>query len=84
VYIGRVQPYLATISQTGKQVFPRLQQLAQSQKAVMPDTFETYYRHAIDVEAEGSIWQQLDKAIELHTKHWQQLLEQCGMQPEAG
>lgn len=84
VYIGRVQPYLAKTSQAGQQVFSRLQQLALSQKAVMPDSFDAYYRHAFAVDAEGSVWQQLDKAIQRHTDGWQQLLSQCGMQPVAG
>lgn len=84
VYIGRVQPYLAKTTQAGEQVFSRLQQLAMRQKTVMPDTFETYQRHAFAVEAEGSVWQKLNKAIQLHTERWQQLLTQCGMQPMAG
>lgn len=84
VYIGRVQPYLAKTAQAGQQVFSRLQQLAASQKAVMPDTFETYYQYALALETEGSVWQQLDKAIQLHTERWQQLFLQCGIQPVAG
>lgn len=84
VYIGRVQPYLAKTSQAGEQVFSRLHQLAASQKTVMPEAFTAYHHEVLGVDVEGSIWQQLDEAIQLHTKRWQQLFSQCGIQPMAG
>jgi hypothetical protein len=84
VYIGRVQPYLAKTSQAGQQLFSRMQQLVEQQKTVMPDSFQSYYRNALHVDREGSVWQQLDSAIKRHTEQWQRLFLQCGMQPMAG
>lgn len=84
VYIGRVQPYLAKTAQAGEQVFSRLQQLAGQQGAVMPEGFKLYYQNVLTVERAGTVWQQLDDAIRLHTRRWQQLFSQCGMQPVAG
>lgn len=84
VYIGRVQPYLAQVSQAGEQLFGKLAALAAEQNALMPDNFRPFYQQVLNVEHPDNLWPKLDKAIERHTKSWQRLLSQCGMQPMAG
>ncbi len=84
VYIGRVQPYLAEVSQASEQLFGKLAALAGQQDTLMPDTFRPFYRQVLDKEHPDNIWTMLDKSIERHTKSWQRLLSQCGMQPMAG
>lgn len=84
VYIGRIQPYLAQVSQAGEQLFGKLSALAAAQEALMPEKFRPFYQQVLNVKQPENIWQKLDKAIERHTKSWQRLLSQCGMQPMAG
>lgn len=83
VYIGRVQPYVAKVSQAAEQIFGRLGTLADSQSALMPDQFRPFYRKVIDIQRPGSLWDGLDTAIKRHTENWQRLLDQCGMRPGA-
>lgn len=81
VYIGKVQPYLAIVSQSGQQIFGRLSLLASTQASLMPETFKPFYDEILDIERPDNLWRSLDNAIQRHTKRWQQLLDQCGMRP---
>jgi len=84
VYIGRIQPYVSDVSRAGKHVFKLLDQIATLQFQTMPESFKTYYRQILDRDNVKGIWQQFDGAVKRHTKSWQALLNQCGMQPMAG
>lgn len=84
VYIGQVQPYISRVSRAGEQIFSRLKALAEHQQALMPDSFRPFYRQVLDVDQAESLWGRFDDAVSLHTKSWQKLLGQCGMQPMAG
>lgn len=81
VYIARIQPYISAVSRAGKQVFGLLDDLATLQSHAMPDSFKQYYRQIIDRSNKTGIWRQFEQAINGHTKSWQALLKQCGMQP---
>jgi hypothetical protein len=83
VYIDRVQPYIASVSQSEEKIFSRLASLAELQQSVMPAGFKPYYQKVINAENKNSLWQRLDSAVSQHTKAWQQLLSQCELQPRA-
>jgi hypothetical protein len=84
VYIARVQPYISHVSRAGEQVFSGLSALIELQKPDMPASFQPYYQRVLDMNNHGSLWYQFDQAVMRHTKSWQKLLRQCGMQPMAG
>ncbi|WP_284722516.1 DUF3080 domain-containing protein [Methylophaga thalassica] len=82
IYIAKVQPYLASVSQQGESIFPLLDKLAVLQgESEASDEFQHYQRTYLDTQSSSGIWQKLQTAIQLHTKSWQHLLKQCGMQP---
>lgn len=83
VYIARVQPYISEVSRAGKQIFSLLDEIAGLQTESMPESFKPYYRQVLDVDNESGVWGQFEHAVERHTKSWQALLTQCGMQPMA-
>lgn len=83
VYIAQVQPYIAEVSRSGKQVFSLLNEVAGLQAESMPESFKPYQRQVLDVENENGVWGEFEQAVERHTKSWQALLNQCGMQPGA-
>ena len=78
-YIGEVQPYIATVYQQAELSLESLEQLIQLQKT--PSDFDGFWSNLY--RADNSEWQQLKRAIEKHTEHWQALLEQCGSLPQA-
>lgn len=84
VYIARVQPYISEVSRAAEQIFRGLSALVELQQNEMPASFQSYYRQVLDTSRKGSLWQQFDEAVTHHTKSWQKLLRQCGMQPMAG
>lgn len=84
VYIRRIQPYMSEVSRVGKRVLGELNNIAMVQGSIMPAGFKTYYADVIDMANEQGVWQQYDNAVKRHTKSWQALLEQCGMQPRVG
>lgn len=83
VYIGRIQPYLSEVSRAGKLVFGELDKIALAQASIMPAGFKTYHLDVISMTNKKGVWRQFDKAVNSHTKSWQTLLEQCGMQPRS-
>lgn len=83
VYIDKVQPYLAAISQRSEQLFDPLAELAQLQETVMPDPFTDYYSTTLSLNHPDSMWVILNTRIKEHTTAWQDLLEQCGLRPSA-
>ncbi|WP_438971020.1 DUF3080 family protein [Methylophaga sp.] len=83
VYIGRIQPYVSDVSRAGKRIFTLLDEIATLQLEPMPDSFKSYYLKMIDRNNEKGLWHQFDNAVKNHTKSWQNLLSQCGMQPQA-
>lgn len=82
VYIARIQPYISAVSRAGKQVFDLLDDLATLQSNAMPASFMQYYQQVIDRSNTEGIWRQFEQAVKRHTKSWQALLKQCGMQPK--
>lgn len=82
VYVKQVQPYLAQVQRTRAQLIPLLKELARLQKPVMGSAFEPFVHQVLEQGA-GSIWSNLDRAVRSHTEHWQDLLDQCGMRPQA-
>ncbi|BES71889.1 DUF3080 domain-containing protein [Marinobacter nanhaiticus D15-8W] len=81
VYAGEVQPYMATVDRVRDALVPGFERLAASQRDVMPESFEPYYRRYLQQTGESSLWQQLDDAVARHTRLWQELLGQCGFRP---
>lgn len=81
VYAGEVQPYMATVDQARQALVPAFEELARSQRDVMPEGFKGYYRRYLTETGPESLWQELDAATQRHTRQWQRLLGQCGMQP---
>lgn len=82
VYIGEIQPYMATIKQAQRQLIDPLRRLAAMQKEVMPPAFRGWYRYHLQSTESESLWGMLDQAIAEHTRLWQVLLEQCGLRPQ--
>lgn len=83
IYIEKIQPYMSQVSRARDDLIVGLQQLAALQRPVMPASFEEWYQRYLSQQAEGSLWRDLDQAMARHTRHWQQLLGQCGLRPRA-
>lgn len=83
VYIGEVQPYMSDVSRARDSLIAGFARLAEQQQPVLPDGFRGWYRRHLSAEAENSLWQELDAAMMRHTRHWQELLGQCGLRPGA-
>jgi len=81
VYIAKVQPYMSDVSRARHSLIAALAELARRQQEVMPESFRLWYQRHLLEESETSLWRQLDQAMASHTRHWQELLEQCGMRP---
>lgn len=82
VYAREVQPYMALVQRTRAQLIPSLHELARLQEPVRGAAFEPFYHEVLAQDAE-SVWDELDQAVRTHTEHWQDLLDQCGMRPQA-
>lgn len=83
VYAGEVQPYLAQIRRGRDQVIAPLARMASLQRAVMPASFHSWYRYNLQLDNPDGLWGQLDDAMQEHARSWQQLLQQCGLAPQA-
>ncbi len=82
VYIGKIQPYMSDVSRARDRLIAGFAQLAE-QQPVMPETFRSWYHRHLSLDADASLWRQLDEAMMRHTRHWQDLLGQCGLRPGA-
>ncbi|WP_323752853.1 DUF3080 domain-containing protein [Marinobacter sp.] len=83
IYIGEIQPYMSEVSRARDRLVRGFARLAEQQQPAMPDEFRHWYRRHLSEDAENSLWQQLDQAMMRHTRHWQDLLAQCGLRPGA-
>nr|WP_320166418.1 DUF3080 domain-containing protein [uncultured Methylophaga sp.] len=82
IYIGKVQPYMAAVTQQSDEIFPLLNRLAQVKgHNTVSVEFNAYRQKNLDPDTTTGVWQQLHQAVERHTQSWQRLLEQCGMRP---
>lgn len=82
IYIGKIQPYMATVKQAQRQLIDPLRSLAAMQEQIMPPAFRGWYRYYLQSTESESLWGRLDLAIAEHTRLWQTLLEQCGLRPQ--
>lgn len=83
VYIEKVQPYMSDVSRARDTLIAEFSELAAGQSSIMPASFEGWYERHLSQQADASLWRELDEALATHTRHWQQLLEQCGLRPGA-
>lgn len=83
IYIEIIQPYLADLRRARTDLIEPLSELAVIQADVMPEHFKEWYQSALALEVSKSVWASLDNAVDVHTKGWQALLEQCGLRPGA-
>ena len=83
VYIGEVQPYMSAVSRARDSLIRGFARLAEQQKHVMPEAFESWYSRHLSEDSGDSLWRELDQAMMRHTRHWQDLLAQCGLRPGA-
>ncbi|PXX91497.1 DUF3080 domain-containing protein [Marinobacter vulgaris] len=81
-YVESVKPYVDSIDTARGTLIEPLGNLATQQTEIMPDAFRQWYRQSLDTENTASLWGQLDRAVEAHSRHWQQLLDQCDVSPE--
>jgi hypothetical protein len=83
IYIGRIQPWMSDVSRARDSLIAGFARLAEQQQEAMDDGFRAWYRRHLSADAPDSLWRQLDKAMQRHTEHWQELLGQCGLRPGA-
>lgn len=76
-YIGEVQPLLAKVHQQGQTLFNLIDQLQNSLEPSKP--FADFWGPVY--QSEDSEWQSFNRAVDTHTKAWQNLLRQCGALP---
>ena len=76
-YIGEVQPYIAAVYQQAQTSIEALDNLAKLQ--TVPVAYDDFWSSVYSDK--NSEWQQLTRAIKLHTENWQALLTQCGSMP---
>ncbi len=72
---------MSDVSRARDSLIGALAELADQQTAVMPASFQDWYQRHLSADAEVSLWRELDQAMMQHTRHWQELLEQCGLRP---
>ena len=78
-YIGEVQPYIASVYQQAETSFRLIDNLVKKQQ-----TTKAFSQFWLAVYlSDDSEWQQVKKAIKIHTLNWQALLQQCGSLPQA-
>ena len=82
VYVARVQAYMASVRRVRDQLRPALAELALLQADAISEAFEPFLETVLQ-DGPGSIWARLDDVTMRHTTRWQNLLEQCGMRPQA-
>lgn len=80
-YLGGVAGYLETVQQGRNELIEPLETLAIQQAGSMPEAFRTWYSLTLDTDHSKSLWAQLDRAAETHARRWQQLREQCLVEP---
>ena len=73
-YAGQVQPYLALTDRVGRELLPRLEQLALR----MPDAPAGFFNWLTELQR---IRTELSQANQRHVQAWQAQLRQCGMMP---
>lgn len=83
IYIGKIQPYMSDVSRARDSLIAGFEELARQQQAVMPESFTPWYQRHLAADTQNSLWQELDQAMMRHTRHWQDLLGQCGLRPGA-
>jgi len=83
IYIEKIQPYMSDVSRAQQGLIGGLERLASQQVSVMPASFQPWYQRYLSETSPNSLWQALDEAMARHTRHWQELLGQCGLRPEA-
>lgn len=83
VYIGKIQPYMSTVTEGRNALIEPFERLAKLQRGVMPERFTGWYERHLSQDAETSLWRELDVAMMAHTRAWQELLGQCGLRPGA-
>ncbi len=81
VYAAEVQPYLADVQRVRRELLPPLLALATFVEPSPSESFERYVRAVLDDSREYNHWRAFDQAVARHTRAWQALLDQCGMQP---
>lgn len=83
VYATEVQPYLANVQRVRRELLPPLLALARFTEPSPSENFERYVLTVLDESSQTNHWHDFDQAIARHTRAWQSLLDQCGMQPGA-
>lgn len=83
IYIEKIQPYMSVVSRARDTLVHGFDQLARQQQAVMPEVFLPWHQRHLSVTSPVSLWQELDQSMMAHTRHWQDLLGQCGLRPGA-
>ncbi|MEC7433596.1 MAG: DUF3080 family protein, partial [Pseudomonadota bacterium] len=78
-----IQPYMSDVSRARDSLIAGFEELARQQQAVMPESFTPWYQRHLAADTRNSLWQELDQAMMRHTRHWQDLLGQCGLRPGA-
>lgn len=82
IYAAQVQPYMAQVQRIKVQILPALRELFVLQAGVAPSAMAPFFAQVLE-EAPGSLWHALDEGMRRHTERWQDLLDQCGMRPQA-
>lgn len=76
-YIGEVQPYISALYRQSKAIFLAVDGLLALQQT--PQELTSFWNEVYGDD--NSEWQRFNKAIKIHTLHWQSLLKQCGKLP---
>lgn len=80
-YTDGVAKYLESLKQARNALLDPMEKLAAQQVDTMPDAFREWYRQNLETDHTDSLWGNLGRAVESHTRRWQQLLAQCGVSP---
>nr|WP_281284279.1 DUF3080 family protein [Exilibacterium tricleocarpae] len=79
-YIGQVQPYLAALHQRTRGLVQVVEPLLQV-FAPPPAAFADYWRASFSLDDDASVLRRFERALDRHTRLWQDVLNQCGMMP---
>ncbi|QCF26389.1 DUF3080 domain-containing protein [Hydrocarboniclastica marina] len=82
IYVQQVQPYMAQVQRVKARIVPALRELAALQADAATPAMTAFFSEVLGSD-KNSIWQALDEATRRHTERWQELLDQCGMRPQA-
>ncbi|MGH1363576.1 MAG: DUF3080 family protein [Calditrichia bacterium] len=80
-YIKRIQPEIAQYNNYANLLFPALQKFVELPELIGTEAFQAYYNQQLNPTADNTVLAQFREATLRHSRAWQIVLDECGLQP---